>query len=230
MLKIAERALLVVGSILLAFCVVAVLDAHFYSAIAVARFHSLTEKSMESRRSTEWRPDFSLWDKERVREYETSAGGPFEEAEAVLRIDRVHLVAPVFNGTDELTLNRGAGRIIGTAHLDGTGNVGIAGHRDGFFRALKDVNLGDSVRLETRSGERTYIVDGVEIVAPADVSVLASNDLPSLTLVTCYPFYFVGSAPQRYIIHAHLDTSHAISQPVTAGLKNTVSITKEQTK
>jgi sortase A len=123
---------------------------------------------------------------------------------AVLRIARIGIVAPVVEGTDDLSLNRGVGWISGTARPGETGNIGIAGHRDGFFRALKDVAAGDAIELDTFFGMKTYRVDQIEIVTPDDVRVLLPRASPSLTLVTCYPFYFMGDAPQRFIVHAAL--------------------------
>jgi sortase A len=123
---------------------------------------------------------------------------------ALLDIPKLRLRVPVFDGTDDLTLNRGVGRIIGTAKPDQIGNMGVAGHRDGFFRGLKDVAVGDAIDLETPNANRTYVVDQVKVVSPDDVSVLKSTSTPSLTLVTCYPFYFVGDAPMRYIVSASL--------------------------
>ena len=147
--------------------------------------------------------DSSLWSAQRTKLYQATAGRS-TEALAVLRIPRLHLEAPVLEGTDKLTLNRGVGRIAGTSRPGQGGNVGIAGHRDGFFRPLKDVSAGDLIELVTASGTDTYAVDRVRITSPADVSVLGPKAQPSLTLVTCYPFYFVGPAPKRYIVEASL--------------------------
>ena len=112
----------------------------------------------------------------------------------------------MFEGTDDLALNRGVGWIAGTARPGeaGNGNIGIAGHRDGFFRGFKDILLGDEVELSTLEGVSFYAVDSIEIVSPDNVTVLRPRGVPSLTLVTCYPFYFVGDAPQRFIVHATL--------------------------
>jgi sortase A len=147
--------------------------------------------------------DHSLWSAQRTKLYQANFGKS-AEALAVLRIPKVHLEVPVLEGTDEFTLNRGVGRIAGTAHPGQSGNVGIAGHRDGFFRALKDVSAGDSIELVTTSGTDFYAVDRVRITGPSDVSVLRPRTNPSLTLVTCYPFYFVGPAPHRYVVEASL--------------------------
>ena len=99
--------------------------------------------------------------------------------------------------TDDRTLNRGVGRIIGTARLGKAGNIWIAGHRDGFFRGLKDIAPGDTMELMMLNRTDQYVVKNVQITSPEDVSVLQPTSFYSLTLVTCYPFYFVGSAPQR---------------------------------
>jgi len=123
---------------------------------------------------------------------------------AVLEIPKIHLEVPVLNGTDALTLNHAVGRIVGTARLGEPGNIGIAGHRDTFFRGLKDLQKGDAIELKTRKGTDTYIVDEIRIVTPQDTGVLSPRARSSLTLVTCYPFYFVGNAPQRYIVMASL--------------------------
>jgi sortase A len=145
--------------------------------------------------------DMSTWSRERITQYRAalhSAGIP----EAVLRIPSLNLVVPVFEGTSEENLNRGAGRIEGTAHIGESGNVGIAAHRDGFFRVLKDVRVGQSLTLERLDGTETYRIVAMTIVEPSDVSVLAATDKHAITLVTCYPFYYVGSAPQRFIVRA----------------------------
>ena len=146
--------------------------------------------------------DFSLWDEKRIAAYKESLEATMDDPIGVLVIPKLALEVPVFDGTDDLVLNRGAGRIIGTARPGQAGNMGIAGHRDGFFRGLKDLQLGDRIELTTLNGKNTYIIDRFDIVDPDDVSVLEPRERPALTLVTCYPFYFVGHAPQRYIVRA----------------------------
>lgn len=146
--------------------------------------------------------DTRLWSPQRVERYRESLSGDVGAPLAVLRIPKIGLEVPVLDGTDDLRLNRGVGWIEGTALPGQNGNLGIAGHRDGFFRGLKDVVAGDVLELETLDGVRAYRVDDIRIVNPSDVSVLAPTDAPTVTLVTCYPFYFVGSAPQRYIVRA----------------------------
>lgn len=121
---------------------------------------------------------------------------------ALLSIARVGLQVPVFADTSERNLNRGAGWVEGTAAPDEDGNIAIAAHRDGYFRVLKDVALGDVLVLESIARERNYRVTEISIVDPDDTSSLFATDAAVVTLVTCYPFYFVGHAPQRYIVRA----------------------------
>lgn len=151
-------------------------------------------------------PDFSLWSEQRIAEYRSSLAVSEDLPLALLSIGRLDLKVPVFNGANEFNLNRGVARIKGTARLDTDGNLGIAGHRDGFFRGLKDIAIGDRLHLETQSARTEYRITSIEIVAPSEVRVLAPTDQRTLTLVTCYPFYFVGHAPQRFIVKAEAQT------------------------
>lgn len=150
-------------------------------------------------------PDTTLWSPGRVDDYEASLKAEFDLPEGVLRIPKISLAVPVLQGTDDLTLNRAVGRIPGTARVGASkGNLGIAGHRDSFFRGLKDVGPGDTIELETLWNTLTYEISDITITTPEDVSVLQRTDEGMLTLVTCYPFYFVGHAPKRYIVTAVL--------------------------
>jgi sortase A len=164
--------------------------------------------------------DFELWSEKRIAAYKETLSHNFDAPVALLEIGKIHLEVPVFNGTDEPFLNRGVGRIIGTARPGEGGNLGIAGHRDGFFRALKDVTVGDAIDLITTDAHRSYKVDNITIVTPNNVSILRSRNVPTLTLVTCYPFYFHGDAPQRYILQCSLNkdepTLAAASKETTA--------------
>lgn len=151
-------------------------------------------------------PDRSLWSRERVKAWTlvssvpevSSSAGPL----AVLKIPKIHLEVPVVEGTDDPALDYGVGHVEGTALPGEAGNVAIAGHRDGFFRGLKDVAVGDTMELETVRGSEDFVVENIWLVTPNDVWVLDPTPKESITLVTCYPFYFVGSAPQRYIVRA----------------------------
>lgn len=119
-----------------------------------------------------------------------------------LEIPRVGLSVVVAEGADDATLRRAAGHIPGTALPGRSGNVGIAGHRDTLFRSLRDIRLNDRILLTTLEGEYRYRVVSTKIVDPSDVAVLNPDGGEILTLVTCYPFYFIGPAPDRFIIRA----------------------------
>ena len=151
--------------------------------------------------------DQTLWSENRIAKYQESLSQPFAPPLAVLRIPKIGLKVAVLPGTDELTLNRAVGLIAGTAVPGTAGNAGIAGHRDGFFRGLKEIVTGDRLEIETTAGKQEYRVTSIRIVDPTAVEVLAPSSHPVLTLVTCYPFYFVGKAPQRYIVRAEIITA-----------------------
>jgi sortase A len=119
-----------------------------------------------------------------------------------LQIPRLNLSVMVREGADEGTLRQAVGHIPGTALPGKLGNVGLAGHRDTFFRSLRNIRADDEIQLETTNGAYRYVVKSTKIVTPRDVSVLEASGGDTLTLVTCYPFYYVGSAPKRFIVHA----------------------------
>ncbi|HTW65146.1 MAG TPA: sortase [Bryobacteraceae bacterium] len=119
-----------------------------------------------------------------------------------LEIPRLKLSVMVREGADEGTLARAVGHIPGTALPGQIGNVGLAGHRDTFFRVLRNIRADDTIEVQTTRGTYRYLVKSTKIVSPRDVSVLAASGGDTLTLVTCYPFYYVGSAPRRFIVHA----------------------------
>jgi len=208
-LEVAERVLLLLGIGFLAVYGMARFQGEVLSRWALAQIKddkiaAHGGPANGAGRTGKGEVDFSLWSPKRIEAYEKALMAKQERPLAVLDIPRLGLEVPVFEGTDDLTLNRGAGRIIGTARLGGSGNIGIAAHRDGFFRSLKDIREGDEIDLGTAGQMAAYLVDSIKIVSPDDVSVLRARGHASLTLVTCYPFYFVGSAPNRYIVQASL--------------------------
>jgi sortase A len=120
-----------------------------------------------------------------------------------IEIPRLGLSVVVLQGTTSKTLLLGVGHIEGTALPGESGNIGIAGHRDTYFRVLKDVRRNDEIRLQTASGIARYEVDWIQITAPRDGDIVAPTSESALTLVTCYPFYYIGAAPERFVVHAH---------------------------
>jgi len=208
----SELVLLIAGLSLLTIFVAARIHGRVLSRAAVEDFKAreeprLPEKTARSLADKQFTFDFSLWSNQRIADYKASLTRHFEPPVAILRISKVDLEVPVLAGTDDLTLNRGVGLIEGMRRPGEGGNIGIAGHRDGFFRALKNIGAGDMIELETRDRIDIYRVDQIVIVKPEDVSVLQPTSVPTLTLVTCYPFYFIGSAPKRYIVEASLAAS-----------------------
>src|SRR3954447_22235832 len=182
-----ERLLLTLGLLLMA----VYLGAHLYSAVLsraeLRRFQDLRNDDFSQARSdfppASEKLDVSLWSQKRIAAYEKSLAVYSAPPLAVLRIDKVHLEVPVLEGTDDFVLDRGVGHIAGTVSPGEEGNSGIAGHRDGFFRVLKDVNPGDILELITVNRTETFVVDEILLVDPHDVSVLAPRPFPSLTLV-----------------------------------------------
>jgi sortase A len=120
-----------------------------------------------------------------------------------LEISRIGISVIIAEGTDGRTLRRAVGHIPGTALPSEQGNVGISGHRDTFFRPLRNIRQDDEITLATLNGAYRYRVDTIKVVGPEEIEVLDSTTESMLTLVTCYPFYFVGPAPQRFIVRAH---------------------------
>lgn len=120
-----------------------------------------------------------------------------------IEISSIGLAAMILEGTDARTLRRAVGHIPGTPLPGQQGNVAITGHRDTFFRPLRNIRKDDEIRLTTLGGSYRYWVDSIKVVEPEDTKVLDNSDDSILTLVTCYPFYFVGPAPKRFIVRAH---------------------------
>jgi sortase A len=124
------------------------------------------------------------------------------EAWGRLEIPRLGFSVALDEGIDARTLRRAVGHVPGTPFPGEPGNVVLAGHRDSVFRSLRLVEEGDSVKLRTPDGEFTYVVTSLRVVEPERTDVLEPGASPEVTLVTCYPFYYLGPAPQRYIVKA----------------------------
>jgi sortase A len=148
--------------------------------------------------------DRSLWSAERLQAYQRALGLDVEPPVALMEVASVGLFVPVYSDTRELHLNRGAGLIPGMAAPGKGGNLGIAGHRDGYFRNLKDIQIGHAIVMRAGGWRFDYRVEHIEIVAKEAVDSLGDTPDPVLTLVTCFPFYFVGQAPQRFVVRARL--------------------------
>ena len=157
-------------------------------------------------------PDTSLWAPGRVADYEASLQGDIPQVLGLLEVPSVGLKVAVYPSVSTLNMDRGAAVIDGMAYPHEAGNIGIAGHRDGYFRVLKDVKVGDRVLLQTLEGPKHFTIDSRRIVEIDDRSVLQDTEDQTVTLITCYPFYFVGHAPQRFIVTATLDITDVNQQ------------------
>jgi sortase A len=184
----------------------------FHVAVASSTRHDLNRFAvLKAAAPQAGTPDQSLWSPNRVSAWHKALSDPAPAPLAVLRIPKIRLEVPVLPGTDDRTLDRAVGHIAGTAKPGTDGNLGIAGHRDGFFRGLKDISPGDTIELDTFQGKDSYRVERTWVVKPEDLSVLDPTSTRALTLVTCFPFYYVGSAPQRFIVRAVFAGDKAVS-------------------
>jgi sortase A len=207
-MRVLPRVLFVCGALLAGFWVIARLHTLMASQVAIAQIRAPQKTESVAPAPTQITTDAgmtidtTLWSVKRIAEFEQALHIQADPPLGVITIPRIGVEAPIFAGTDDVTLNRGIGWIKGTPKPGEPGNSGIAGHRDGFFRPLKDIAVGDRIEMRTPDGMQTFSVESLTIVDPKDVSVLAPTKDPVLTLVTCYPFYFVGSAPNRFIVRA----------------------------
>src|ERR1700723_154028 len=170
-----ERLLLIFGALMLALYAAARIHQAVLSDAELQTFRSRQVISAAGRhrvQQTAANPDLSLWSEQRIRDYEESLAAHFAPAIAILRIPKIQLEVPILEGTDDLSLNRGVGHVATMGDPGENANIAIAGHRDGFFRGLKDIGLGDKIEMDTPERTETYVIDRITIVDPNDVSVL----------------------------------------------------------
>ena len=197
-LRLLERLLLLIGIVCLGYYIYVTAETALYQAFEARELDAiLTSAPVPSPppASEPGRPDAPALP--RPRPAVGSALGRLE-------IPRLEVSAIVRVGSDSRTLRLAIGHIGGTALPGEPGNMGLAAHRDTFFRRLGEIRPDDQVRLVTAEGTFVYRVEGTQIVQPRDTWVLNPTDEPALTLVTCYPFRYVGSAPQRFVVRARL--------------------------
>ena len=195
--KFLERTSLIAGTTLLAAAGLAWFDGVAHSRSAIEDFERAQERVATP-------AEQHNWSEQRKSEYLSARHKEAGSTLAILRIPSTGTKVAVFDSTGETALNRGAGHVDQTAMPGTTGNIAIAGHRDGFFRGLKDIELGAEIVLTTLDSEQRFRVTETMIVDPLDVSVLDATEQTVVTLITCYPFYFVGPAPDRFIVRATL--------------------------
>ena len=152
-----------------------------------------------------------------LRDRAASEGPPAAAIDGLIgrmEIPRLGLSAVVFEGVGRTTLRRAVGHIPGTALPGEAGNVGLSGHRDTFFRPLKDLRIKDEIQFSTLKGDFRYQVESLRVVAPSDVSVLVPSHENVLTLVTCYPFFYIGAAPKRFVVRARQVSPETMARSV----------------
>ena len=202
-LRWAECLFVAAGASLLIWCAVFVIDAHLSQRVAR---RSLEMASIADPPALPPSPDAAIEVPRQAAPIRTGT------AIAALSIPRVHLSAVVLQGSDPQTLRRGPGHLEHTALPGNAGNMVIAGHRDSFFRPLRHVQRGDDVFVETPGRRFHYQVTSLRVVNPHDLSVLEPTDDATLTLITCYPFWVLGNAPDRFVVRA----THVVDSIVRA--------------
>ena len=193
-LKWAQRALFVCGILLLGYSGFAVADAWIFQRRESMDLDRLLRDQRAASEGTP-QPESSTSPKSAPAAATDGMIGRIE-------IPRLLLSAVVVEGMDRRTLRRAVGHIPGTALPGEPGNVGVTGHRDTFFRPLKDLRINDEIQFSTLKGTFNYEVESLRVVEPDNVAVLAPSGENVLTMVTCYPFYYVGPAPKRWIVRA----------------------------
>ena len=195
-LKWTQRTLLACGILLLGYCGFALVDAWIFQRRAS---QDLDRQLRVQRAKSQKRPQSQSSTSPKAG----SAAAPTADGlVGRIEIPRLLLSVVVVEGVTKTALRRAVGHIPGTALPGEAGNVGVAGHRDTFFRPLKDLRVKDQIHFSTLKGDFNYEVESLKVVAPDDVGVLAPSGENVLTMVTCYPFYYVGSAPKRWIVRA----------------------------
>jgi sortase A len=214
LLRWSPHFFVIAGILALSYVVVSLLDAKMFQAQEVRRFEQARQTQKERQALESVKPStghespeppllpvrLSQSDRASPQGHETARGGA---SWGRIEINSIGLSAMILEGVDSQTLRRGVGHIPGTANPGEPGNVALAGHRDTFFRALRNIRKDDEITLETLGGSYRYRVDSIQVVTPDDTEALNSSGEAILTLVTCYPFSFVGPAPKRYIVRAH---------------------------
>ncbi|MBZ5698392.1 MAG: class D sortase [Acidobacteriia bacterium] len=207
-LRWSRNVFFVIGILALGYCGYAVLDAKIYQGYQTQRFQrAAKEAKSSSHMGANVIPPATVPSPVQVTSPGAAsfgitgrAGSPLGQIE----IPKIGLAVMILEGTDNRTLRRAVGHIPETALPGEPGNIAIAGHRDTFFRHLRDLEKNDEITLTTLDNTYRYLVDFSEVVGPNDTEVLNASDIAILTLVTCYPPSYIGPAPKRLIVRAHM--------------------------
>lgn len=216
-LRWLERALWIAAAILLGWVLYTLADGELFQLRAESRLeHALAARSGTTAEAPGLSPDGPDDARAPAPMAVPAVGAPIGR----LEIPRLGVSVIVAEGTTSKVLSRAVGHLSGTAMPGSGGNVALAGHRDRYFRPLKDIQDGDEILLTTPRGTFRYRVEWSRIIDPADVGVLDPTAEPALTLVTCYPFYYVGHAPHRFAVRARrIDWQPAGVQPTADAAK-----------
>ncbi len=201
-LRWSRYLFLAVGILALGYVGYALVDARVYQAYETWRFERALKSVTPAASSVEpLHPPLNAAHA-KVDRARVGSAAPGGSSLGQIEISSIGLRAMIEEGDNGRTLRRAVGHIPGTALPGQQGNIVLAGHRDTFFRPLRNIHKGDEITLTTLNGSYHYRVDFVEVVGPQDTDVLDNSNEAILTLVTCYPFYFVGPAPKRFIVRA----------------------------
>jgi sortase A len=199
--RVANYFFLAFGLLTLGYSVYVVVDAHAYQAYEQSKFEAKLEAKSEKGTDSTQLPPPPLVE-----------GGVIGE----IQVPRLHLKAIVVQGDSHTILRRAVGHIPETALPGKPGNVALAGHRDTFFRPLRNIKLGDTITLQTTAGDFQYLVESTQVVPSGQIEVLSTTAVPTLTLITCFPFDYLGAAPNRFVVRARevaLPSSEVHSAP-----------------
>jgi sortase A len=195
-LRAASYVCLVLGLCALGYSVYAVVDAHAFQASEQAKFESNLQKGTAS-------PQLPM--------PPLVEGGVIGE----IQVPRLHLKAIVVQGDSHTILRHAVGHIPETALPGNPGNVALAGHRDTFFRPLRNIRLGDAITLKTPAGDFQYLVESTQVVPASNIEVLNASNGRTLTLITCFPFDYLGAAPNRFVVRARELSTQSPDTPPT---------------
>jgi sortase A len=209
MMRLVRRTMFATGALLLGWCVFVIVDARLFQV----RENRLLQQLLDQRRPASSELSSPVPEREAPSPRQADSGGvtrrprvdtKMSGRDLIGRIEvpRIGLSAVVIEGSDDRALRRAVGHVPGTALPGHTGNTAMTGHRDTFFRPLRNIQRDDLIRLTTLQGVYTYRVVSMSVVGPDNIDVLRSDREEALTLITCYPFNFFGAAPRRFIVYA----------------------------
>lgn len=198
-----------IGFLAVSYASFTLIESSLFQAFQSWRFERAAKSMQAPMGGADFRPQTLPVDREGVNDRRVAnpvIAGRASPALGRIEISSIGLSAMILEGTDDRTLRRAVGHIPSTPLPGRSGNVAIAGHRDTFFRRLRKIRKDDEIKLETLNGSYLYRVHSIRVVEPDNIQVLEASDQAILTLVTCYPFNFVGSSPKRFIVRAHRTT------------------------